>query len=79
MTARDPSKVADLVQGHEDRALALALDVDHCAQVDSVVQQSEARFGAIDVLVNNAGYGYLAAVEEGEELAGVRARVSASR
>ena len=67
VTARDPGKIADLVEGHEDRALALALDVDHRAQIDSVVQQSEARFGAIDVLVNNAGYGYLAAVEEGEE------------
>ncbi len=67
VTARDPDKVADLVQGHEDRALALALDVNHRAQIDSVVQQAEARFGAIDVLVNNAGYGYLAAVEEGEE------------
>ncbi|TLU73962.1 oxidoreductase [Lichenicoccus roseus] len=67
VTARDAAKVADLVQGHEDRALALALDVDQPAQVRSVVQQAEDRFGAIDVLVNNAGYGYLAAIEEGED------------
>ena len=67
VTARDAAKVADLVQGHEDRALALALDVDQRAQVDSVVAQAEAKFGAIDVLVNNAGYGYLAAIEEGED------------
>ncbi len=67
VTARDVGKVADLVQGREDRALALALDVDQRAQVDSVVAQAEAKFGAIDVLVNNAGYGYLAAIEEGED------------
>ena len=67
VTARDPAKVADLVRGREDRALALALDVDQRAQVDAVVAQAEAKFGAIDVLVNNAGYGYLAAIEEGED------------
>ena len=67
VTARDVGKVADLVQGREDSALALALDVDQRAQVDSVVAQAEANFGAIDVLVNNAGYGYLAAIEEGED------------
>ncbi len=67
VTARDVGKVADLVQDHEERALALALDVDQRAQVDAVVAQAEAKFGAIDVLVNNAGYGYLAAIEEGED------------
>jgi NAD(P)-dependent dehydrogenase (short-subunit alcohol dehydrogenase family) len=67
VTARDADKVADLVQGHEDRALALALDVDRREQVESVVRQAEAKFGAVDVLVNNAGYGYLAAIEEGED------------
>jgi len=66
VTARDADKVADLVQGHEDRALALALDVDRREQVESVVRQAEAKFGAVDVLVNNAGYGYLA-IEEGED------------
>ena len=67
VTARDAGKIADLVDGHSDRALALALDVDDRAQVDRVVREAEARFGAIDVLVNNAGYGYLAAIEEGED------------
>ncbi|WP_428374881.1 oxidoreductase [Lichenicoccus sp.] len=67
VTARDASKVTGLVQGNEDRGLALALDVDQPNQVRSVVQQAEARFGAVDVLVNNAGYGYLAAIEEGED------------
>ncbi len=67
VTARDVGKVTDLVRGHEDRALALALDVDQRAQVDDAVAQAEAKFGAVDVLVNNAGYGYLAAIEEGED------------
>ena len=69
VTARDVSKVEDLAHGHEDRALALPLDVNQRGQIDSVVRDAEARFGAVDVLVNNAGYGYLAAVEEGEDAA----------
>ena len=69
VTARDAGRVADLAQGREDRALALALDVDDRAQIHGVVAQAEARFGAVDVLVNNAGYGYLAAIEEGEDAA----------
>ena len=67
VTARDAGKVADLVEGCPDRALALALDVDDRAQVEAAVRAAEDRFGAIDVLVNNAGYGYLAAIEEGED------------
>ncbi|MCR6487973.1 oxidoreductase [Amycolatopsis sp. OK19-0408] len=65
VTARDPGQVADLVAAHGDRALALALDVTDHAQVAAAVRAAETAFGGIDVLVNNAGYGYLAAIEEG--------------
>lgn len=67
VTARKPEQLRDLVAGHEENALALQLDVADKAQVVRAVQQAEQRFGQIDVLVNNAGYGYLAAIEEGEE------------
>jgi NAD(P)-dependent dehydrogenase (short-subunit alcohol dehydrogenase family) len=67
VTARDSVKVQDLVDEYPDTALALALDVTDDTQVTYAVRQAEERFGSVDVLVNNAGYGYRAAVEEGEE------------
>ncbi len=67
VTARGADRVADLVTGAEDRALALDLDVTDQAQVDAAVAAALDRFGRIDVLVNNAGYGYQATAEEGEE------------
>jgi NAD(P)-dependent dehydrogenase (short-subunit alcohol dehydrogenase family) len=66
-TARDVRSVQDLVSAHPDTALAVALDVTNKAQVESAVRRTEERFGSVDVLVNNAGYGYRAAVEEGDE------------
>ena len=67
VTARDADRVADLAEGAEDRALALSLDVTEQAQINDAVAQAKAKFGRIDVLVNNAGYGYQASVEEGVE------------
>lgn len=66
-TARKPEQLQDIVSGHEQNALALQLDVAEPNQVKAAVAQGIERFGRIDVLVNNAGYGYLAAVEEGED------------
>ncbi|MFC0408962.1 oxidoreductase [Roseomonas elaeocarpi] len=67
VTARDAARVADLAAGAGDHALALSLDVTDAEQVATAVEVAESRFGRIDVLVNNAGYGYQASVEEGEE------------
>ena len=69
VTARDVDSVRDITEAHPDAALALALDVTDDAQVAAAVAAAEERFGGVDVLVNNAGYGYRAAVEEGEEAA----------
>jgi NAD(P)-dependent dehydrogenase (short-subunit alcohol dehydrogenase family) len=69
VTARSRAAVTDLAARYGDHALALELDVTDPASVAAAVQESEKTFGRIDVLVNNAGYGYLAAVEEGEDAA----------
>jgi len=58
VTARDAGKVADLATNNTDRVLPLALDVTDSTQVTDAVSQAEEKFGHIDVLVNNAGYGY---------------------
>jgi NAD(P)-dependent dehydrogenase (short-subunit alcohol dehydrogenase family) len=77
VTARDAGRVADLAEGAEDRALAVSLDVTDQAQIDDAVAQAKAKFGRIDVLVNNAGYGYQASIEEGED-AEIRAQFDAN-
>lgn len=67
VTARKVEAVQDFVDDFGDRAHALALDVTDRERIRAVVAESEHHFGGIDVLVNNAGYGYLSAVEEGED------------
>ena len=66
-TARNKDQVQDIADKAGDRALAVALDVNDDAQVKAAIEAAVAKFGRVDVLVNNAGYGYFAAVEEGEE------------
>jgi NAD(P)-dependent dehydrogenase (short-subunit alcohol dehydrogenase family) len=66
-TARDIASIQAIVASYPKHALAIALDVTDRAQLEHAVAQAESKFGAIDVLVNNAGYGYNAAVEEGDD------------
>lgn len=67
VTARNPESVAALTDGFGDRAVAAPLDVTDTGQITAAVTAAERAFGGIDVLVNNAGHGYLSAVEEGED------------
>ena len=66
VTARNKDKVLDVVEAYPDKALAVSLDVCKQESIDEAVKLAYEKFGTIDVLVNNAGYGYRSAVEEGE-------------
>ena len=65
VTARDPASLSEF--NNERGALVLKLDVTDRAQIAAAIAAAEQRFGHIDVLVNNAGIGYFAAIEEGED------------
>ena len=65
VTSRDPADISDLSELGD--ALVLELDVTDRKQAEAAVKAAEEHFGRIDVLVNNAGIGYFAAVEESDE------------
>lgn len=67
VTSRKVSDVEDLVVGYSDTAIALTLDVTKEDEIKAAVEHALAKFGQIDVLVNNAGIGYFGAIEESEE------------
>lgn len=64
-TARRLDLLEPLVTAHPGSALALRVDVTQPVEVAAAVAATRARFGAIDGLVNNAGHGLLALVEDG--------------
>ena len=63
-TARNPASLADLVDRYGGRVLPVELDVTDPAAAVAAVSAGTAAFGRIDVVVNNAGYANLAAVED---------------
>lgn len=63
-TARNTGALDGLVQRYGDRVLALALDVTNAQQVADVVAQAHRHFGQLDVVLNNAGYALVGAIEE---------------
>jgi len=73
-TARDTKALSDLVARYGDRILPLTLDVTDHAAAGRAVKLASERFGSLDIVVNNAGFGHFGAVEEASE-AEVRAQM----
>jgi len=64
LAVRAPESVADLVAAYPGKAHAVRFDLTKPADAARVVQETVEQFGSLDVLINNAGYGLLAALEE---------------
>lgn len=67
VTARNTADIADIASRYPNTALVLPLDVTSTSDIEKAVTKAIQHFGQIDVLVNNAGIGYFAAVEESED------------
>lgn len=67
VTARNVSKIQAFEMQYPNICMVLPLDLIDVHSMELAVNRAYERFGKIDVLVNNAGYGYRAAIEESEE------------
>lgn len=66
VTSRDTNRLKSLAEQYPNQVFPLSLDLNHPVSIQQAVQSVQERFGKVDVLVNNAGYGYRAAIEESE-------------
>lgn len=66
LTSRSPEKLNAMVAEFPKQAMAVKLELDRIGSMEKALHQVYARFGRIDVLVNNAGHGYRTAIEESE-------------
>ena len=67
VTARNTEKIRGFAEQYPETALILPLDLTDEDSMRAAVTEGISRFGQIDILVNNAAYGYRAAIEESEE------------
>lgn len=69
VTSRDTDRLKPLTEKYPNQAFPVTLDLNNAASMRQAVQSVLERFGKVNVLVNNAGYGYRAAIEESEPAA----------